>query len=234
MNNNSVKLTAVQREVLYGILLGDASLKTQTEGRTYSLHVAQTMEVRATTPDKSPYVHHLYDLYRSLVNPNTPPAILKSELGRRLGFTTLVQDSLRYYGQQFYRNATDEEKLLRKETGHKNQLLYVKIVPKDIHKHLTDRALAYWYMDDGALKGGQNQSRTGKNLNTQGFTEEEVVRLSDALLTVGIHATVNKDHRRKLTKTYYKLYIRARSDSEFTERIRPYVLPVFKYKLDAP
>lgn len=232
MNQNSSKLTAEQHEVLYGILLGDASLKTQTGGNLYALHIEQSMEARGKSPDKSPYVLHLYDMFHSWVNPNTPPAVITAEKGQKLAFTTLVQDSLRYYAHQFYRPATDEEKRLHEQTGSKNKLHYKKKVPDDIHKHLTDRTLAYWYMDDGALK---RPARAGKTLSTHGFTKAEVERLSAALLSIGIQANVNKETRKVhgAEKTYYKLYITTSSDPVFTEKIRPYVLSVFKYKLDA-
>lgn len=228
MTQNAPKLTAEQKEVLYGILLGDGSLKTQTVN-SYALHVEQSMVARERSPDKSLYVRHLYDIFRSLVNPETPPYVATAELGRKLCFTTLVQDCLLHYGRQFYRKTTDEEQRLHLLTGARNRRLNIKIVPKDIHKHLTDRALAYWYMDDGALKG---RNRYGKTLHTERFTKEEVELLSDALKSHGIEANLNKETRKDTGKTYYKLNITKKGDIEMTERIKPYMHPVFYYKLD--
>lgn len=36
-HKNTLKLTKIQREVLIGLLLGDGSMQTQNDGRTYRL-----------------------------------------------------------------------------------------------------------------------------------------------------------------------------------------------------
>ncbi len=46
-----LQLTAIQRDVLIGILLGNAHLETQNGGRTYRLKVEQSARHEA-------YVHH--------------------------------------------------------------------------------------------------------------------------------------------------------------------------------
>ncbi len=51
--------------------------------------------------------------------------------------------------------------------------LFIKDVPNNITKYLTPRAIAYWYMDDGALKwlGRSNAMR----ICTESFSEHGVV-----------------------------------------------------------
>ncbi len=49
------KLTTLQCEILVGILLGDASLQTESNGRTYRLRVLQSEEHKD-------YIFHLYDI----------------------------------------------------------------------------------------------------------------------------------------------------------------------------
>jgi hypothetical protein len=216
MNKKYPVLTLEQREVLIGTSLGDAHLKTQTGGNTFSLHIEQSIK-------KEAYVHHLYDLFSTLVNPQTPPVEQIKEKGVTLSFTTLAHPSLRYYGHLFYSSAilatTDSE-------GRPSK----KRVPKNIHKYLSDRALAYWYMDDGALKGS---NRSGKELHTEGFTLEDVQILRDALIYNGIETTVQKQNRvyQGVRRTCHKLYITAKGDSIFTEKIRPFIHPFFEYKM---
>jgi len=47
-----------------------------------------------------------------------------------------------------------------------------------VKEHLTDRALAYWYMDDGSIA---SKKRLGTVLHTQGFDLSEVKILCQEL-----------------------------------------------------
>ncbi len=49
---NTLKLTKEQREILIGVLLGDAHLETRDNGQTYRLKFAQSV-------DHQPYLDHL-------------------------------------------------------------------------------------------------------------------------------------------------------------------------------
>jgi len=55
-----VKITAHQRQVLVGVMLGDANLYTQNNGRTYQLRISQSDQHRD-------YVYHLYDIFQDFV-----------------------------------------------------------------------------------------------------------------------------------------------------------------------
>jgi hypothetical protein len=88
----NLKLTDEQREILIGIMLGDASLETQNNGQTYRLLVEQA------TKEHGPFVMHLYEKFKPLVL--TPP----KEKNTNLYFKTLSIGPLRYYGQIFYQN----------------------------------------------------------------------------------------------------------------------------------
>lgn len=217
---NLPKLTIQQREILVGKLLGDAHLETQTNGRTYRLLIEHTSK-------KKEYVDHLYEIYKPIVS--TPPKeadhyFTVNEVERHsesLRLKTLVHPGFRFYAQLFYKDG-------------------VKRIPKNIHKLLTPQVLAYWYMDDGSLKGPH---RSGKTLNTQGFTFNDVEILSEALKKCGIENTIqNKnikieekvgDEVKSYTKNYKVIYLTAKGDKVFTELIRPYVLDCFKDKLES-
>jgi hypothetical protein len=214
---NFPALTKEQREIIIGISLGDAHLKTQTNGKTYNLHIEQSKK-------KEAYVYHLYDQFSSFVNLDTSPLEQAKDKGVTLSFTTLVHPSLRYYGQLFCRPETSME------GGEADDTCSTKQVPKNIHKYLSDRALAYWYMDDGALKGS---NRSGKTLHTEGFTKQDVYILCAALNSKGIETRVNQQRRiyNGIKKTYYILYITAQGDPIFTNKIRKFIHPFFEYKL---
>ena len=49
-----LKLTESQKEVLIGILLGDATLETQNNGRTYRIKIEHSLKQKA-------YAEHLYE-----------------------------------------------------------------------------------------------------------------------------------------------------------------------------
>lgn len=151
------KLSREQHEVLVGILLGDANLQTESNGRTYRLRVSQAEQNRD-------YLFALYEIFKSLVA--TPPRLdsfLDSKTNkthRRWVFSTTQQRCLRFYGQQFYGGSK-------------------KKVPRMISKWLTPRGFAYWYMDDGSQKWKGRS--LGVRLCTGSFSPDETKRLAGVL-----------------------------------------------------
>ncbi len=92
-------LSKQQREILVGILLGDANLQTDNGGKTYRLRVLQSKQ------DKE-YLFHLYEVFKKFVK--TPPkeSIYFDKRTKRhykrWSFATTQQSCFRLYGQQFY------------------------------------------------------------------------------------------------------------------------------------
>ena len=194
-----LKLRAEQREILIGLLLGDAHLETQNQGRTYRLKIEQSEQHR-------PYLFHLYALFREWIL--TPPRRRLVKSSGRVSFNYCVQTvshgALRFYAQQFY-------------AGRR------KIVPKLIHRWLTPRALTYWFMDDGSLKGSQSK---GVIFNTQAFEKADVERLINAISeNFGLKAKKRKQ------KEGYQIYISGESFEEFSRLVEPFLLPEMAYKL---
>lgn len=149
-----LKLSQEQREVLIGLLLGDAHLETQNQGRTYRLKIEQSLKHRD-------YVQHLYEIFRPWVL--TPPQLKeKSSRGHtswNCWFQTVSHGAFRFYAHQFY-------------------IERQRRVPKLIHRWLTPRALSYWFMDDGSMKSSQSE---GVILNTQSYSISDIHRLVDVL-----------------------------------------------------
>lgn len=207
-----LKLTQEQREALLGILLGDGHLETKNGGRTYRLIIEQTRH-------NEPYIQHLYELFQPWVL--TPPKLKERNTGFHFFFRTISHPAFRFYGKLFYSNGK-------------------KVIPKHLHKYFSDRALAYWYMDDGARKG---KDRSGKRIHTEGFEESHVRQLCEALNLYGVETTVHRQRRRlwsadridsnstpREISWYYILYITAQGDRVFTEKVKPYIIPFFEYK----
>lgn len=149
------KISLEQHQVLVGILLGDANLQTESQGRTYRLRVTQSEE-------KKEYLFALYNIFKPFVT--TPPRLdsfldgRTTKTSKRWVFSTTQQRCFRFYGQQFYKSGK-------------------KQVPRKIAKWLTPRGLAYWYMDDEKWNGRSQAVR----ICTDGFSSHEVRRLADVL-----------------------------------------------------
>ncbi len=177
------KLTRLQHEVLVGILLGDASLQTESNGNTYRLRISQSEKHKD-------YVFHLYTIFANLTL--SPPIKYEFTDSRypskkyyRWSFSTKQDACFRFYGHQFYKN--------------KN-----KVVPKLIHRWLTPIAIAYWYMDDGAQKW--KGKSLGVRFCTDNFSYIEVTRLK----TIFIEKYTLKASLQKKGANY-KIYISSTS-----------------------
>lgn len=197
---SALKLDEIQCEVLTGILLGDGCLETQTKGQTFRLKIEQSAQHEA-------YVRHLYKIFETWVS--TPPRLrsVKASNGtisESWVFQTISHGAFRFYARQFY-------------SGSK------KHVPKLIHRWLTPRSLAYWFMDDGSMKSKQSK---GVIFNTQCFESAEVERLIDVLN----QQFVLKAKLRK-QKDGNQIYISGSSLEQFTQWIEPYLISEMRYKL---
>lgn len=196
-------LTDVQKEIIIGTMLGDATIPRKVGRPGKSIKFEQRINVYS-------YVHHLYEQFEPLVG--TGPRVRYKKDGKNsIWFRTYSHDSLLYYYNLFYVEDPSSKRV-------------VKTVPSNIHKLLTPRALAYWFMDDGTY----NYNRNTKNylFNTQGFTQSENKLLREALKTrFNIYANVHKDVNK------YRLYISASSSSTLLDLIDPYIHKTFRYKL---
>ena len=196
-----LKLTPEQKEVLIGLMLGDGHLETQNRGRTYRLKIEQSEKHRA-------YVQHLYRLFEAWVRTPPQPKVVRSRghVSRNWWFQTLSHGAFRFYAQQFYQDGR-------------------KHVPRLIHRWLTPRALAYWFMDDGSIKSGQSKAVL---FNTQGFERNEVQRLCEVLQEkFALEAKPRKQ------REGWQIYISGRSYETFRALIEPYLIPEMRYKLPA-
>lgn len=145
--------TSLQQDILFGTLLGDASLQTQNQGKTYRYKFLQSQKHKA-------YFDHVIDQLKPWMHKksrfNFERQIWENE--------TLAHSKWNIWNQIFY----------------KRQKTRKKRIPEDHHlkKYLTPRAFAYWFMDDGGLLASNSK---GLVLYTQAFLKEDVEKLAQYL-----------------------------------------------------
>jgi DNA-binding transcriptional regulator WhiA len=160
----TLKLSIIQREVLVGTLLGDASISKQ-KTKLYNVKLEQEFK-------NSDYIIHLYNIFKDWVG--TEPKIRfikgkdKFKEGQSIWFRTYRHSSFLFYYNIFYGG-------------------YNKRVPKNIKKLFTAVSLSYWFMDDGS------KARDSYNLNTQGFNFSDQKRLIKLLNSFDLDARIYRD-----------------------------------------
>lgn len=87
--NKKLKITKLQKEILIGLILGDAHLERSPNGLSYRLKIEQSK-------NKKDYIDHLYDLYKDWTN--LPPKNKRENLF----FQSKFSESLWFYGTTFY------------------------------------------------------------------------------------------------------------------------------------
>ena len=161
----SLTMTERQKQILDGMLLGDAHLERQRGAVSARLKIEHSLSQAA-------YVAWKYSEWRDWVR--TPPRerSRRNRLGTtsmNVGFTTLSHVEFQRFRERYYGDRR-------------------KVVPADLA--LTPLSLAVWFMDDGSRKSSQCR---GVYLNTQSFTRAEVDLLRFVILRdVGVDTSVRK------------------------------------------
>jgi len=206
-------LTQNQKDILFGTLLGDGNLQTGNQGRTWRYRALHKARHKA-------YLFHKYEILESLCK--SPPMygeVLDSrtnQVYRRHYFNTVTNSSLNFYANMFY-------------TYDRNLGKWVKDVPLNVQKFLTPKALAYFYMDDGALKWLKRSN--AMRICTESFSNEGVTRIQNALKNrYNIKTTLT---RKSLSdgSIGYRTAIPEESSATFREVIKPYLVDCMQYKV---
>lgn len=196
------KLSKIQHEVLVGTLLGDACLTPNKSKTKYKLSILQSLAHKE-------YVLHLYELFKEFVI--TPPKEyvftdkrFPGKVYTRWYFNTTFQTCFKVYGDQFYCNNK-------------------KIVPKRIYNWLTPRAIAYWYMDDGAQKW-KNRC-LGVRFCTDSFSKSQV----EVLISI-LERNYNLKCSTQKKQDNFRIYISSKSHTVLTKLIFHFIIPSMLYK----
>lgn len=206
-------LTQIQQDILFGTLLGDGNLQTETKGKTWRYRAIHKSEHKD-------YLLHKYENLKSLCKSEPIyETIYDSRTCKeyqRVYFNTVINSSLSLYADMFY-------------TFDKTNQTWVKDVPINLETSLTARALAYFYMDDGSLKweGHSNAMR----ISTESFSEEGVNRIKSAIENLYNVKITLLSKSLKAGKIGYITVIPEKSSSAFREIIKPYLVDCMKYKV---
>lgn len=117
--------------------------------------------------------------------------------------------------------------------GELREIFYIKrkkIIPFEIFDILVNPiSIAVWYMDDGNLDK-RDKYHFNSTLATYCFSFEECRVLCEVLhKNFNIKASVNQTKMRG--KIYPRLYIWSEGMNKFINTIKPYINPVFSYKI---
>lgn len=198
----SIKLPDEVKEILIGILLGDAHIVRRTSTANSRIVYAQTA---VTHKEYFDYVLSFF-LPFCVKHYKTQSRIVKDNRTKKtysaISFTTMQLPCFNEYRELFYE-------------------LNVKIVPANIYELLTPRGLAFWLMDDGSKHG------SGMHISVYGFTNTDLDKLMFTLqdklkLKCSIHYNRDKKPR---------IYIFKESMDILITLVKPYFIKEMVYKL---
>ena len=196
----TLELSEFQRQVLVGTLLGDGCLETRN-GRTYRLKIEHSVS-------QKDYVDWKYQVFKNftLSEPRIHKRMSYGLVRENYCFSTVSHGSLRFYGQQFYKNNK-------------------KVMPKIISKILTPLVLAVWFMDDGSIKSKQHKALV---IHSQSFNKQDLEKVIKVLETkYGIKSTL----RKRKDGSGFVLYLLSETVNRFIDLVKEHILPSMQYKL---
>ena len=190
-------------------------MQTFSGGRTWRYRALQAAKHKE-------YLFHKYDILKNLCGEGTTPKdgtpddVRTGKVYQRWYFNTLTHSSLNFYANMFYNKRGDS---------------WTKDVPsqQNLEKHLTPRALAYLYMDDGALKWLKHSN--AMRICTESFSVEGVNRLQTALTNLYGISTTTTDKKLSSGEIGKRLAISEKESANFRQIIQPYLVNCMKYKV---
>jgi hypothetical protein len=198
-------LTALQWETSIGLILGDASLQTQNGGKTYRLKFEWGNKQKL-------YVDYIFELFNEWVISPPHKKTRMSPNGNEViswGFQTISHKAFNPLAELFITNNK-------------------KTVPDLLIKnHLTPRGLAIWFNDDGGkLDYNKNSKNQSIVLNTQSFTDLEVLNMSQELSEkFSLNCEVRANKGKKV------IVIKSDCYPTFFKLVDPYIISEMRYKL---
>lgn len=198
-------LSRIQFEIAIGLMLGDASLQTQNKGKTYRM--------KFEWGDKNkPYLEHVYNLFDEwvLAQPHIKARVnANGNLVTNWGFQTISHEAFNILSELF---------LINNKKGISKEL---------IKNHLTNRGLAFWFMDDGGkLDYNKNSKNLSVVLNTHSFTKEDV-----EIMALELSNKFNLKCSTRRNKGKSVIVIDSSSFNTFNNLIKPYLISEMEYKL---
>jgi len=195
-----------QLDVIIGSLLGDARLECRSIGKRYP--ISARLRIHQSEKQKE-YVLWKYVQLQNFVL--TAP--------RRIKVWYDKKRNKEHYSWYFH------TKTLR-DLGPLYHYFYqnnVKILPEDIFRFFTPRAIAVWFMDDGS------NTKNSYTLNTHCFSVKDQMRIIEFLQErYNIIATLEKDRLK------FKIRIGRGGYQKFNRVIEPFIIPSMVHKICNP
>lgn len=197
------KLNDLQLQASVGLILGDASLNSQNNGKTYRMKFEWSNNIL-------PYVIHVHKLFGEWVisephkKERTSP---KGNIVINWGFQTISHEAFNGLASLAITNNI--------KSMSKNLIL----------NHLTGIGLAYWFMDDGG-KLDYNPDSKNKSivLNTHSFTHKQVEMMAEQLNDkFNLECETRSNQGKKI--------IVIRNYNIFITLAGPHIIDSMKYKL---
>lgn len=203
-NKKSLVLSKIQREIIVGILLGDSIIEFRENKPVYALKLEQKIEQKE-------YIENIYSYFSDWceMEPKTRN-VNGVEDKNYIWFRTYTHISFKFYYDIFYNFVSGKR---------------VKVVPKIIHRLLTARSLAHWFMDKGDFYSDNNKNKSYL-FNTQEFRLHE-----QKILVLALKNKFNLIVDIRKNKDKYRLCVTANSNLKFLEIVKPFILPSMLYKL---
>lgn len=194
------EITARQKSIIFGSLLGDACLKTSRGCPNAILSISHSDKQRE-------YIWWLYEELKTLCN-NEPKEYISK------GKYVTIEMKTRF----------------RKDLGEIKNKIYIpkKTVSSWWLDQIDDLSLAIWFMDDGTLSY-INKVKSIFSFATNSFSAEENYLLSSVLKSkFGIDSEVKPINRGNSLQ--YNLIISDNSFEKFNETVSPHIINCMKYK----
>ncbi|KAL3614177.1 Pentatricopeptide repeat-containing protein [Castilleja foliolosa] len=187
----SLKLSKEQREILIGLMLGGLRVKIDDEKKSYAIDFV----FRENFKIHSFLKRHIYNQFHEWLDSGDDGI-------DQFQFTTVSHSYFKFYADQFCPQGRPE-------------------IPKLIHRWLTPRVLAYWYMYGGY------RTLSGDILLKLRFSEEDVMRIAKTFKARSLNCRV----RRK--GAFFWMGFLGRDARAFWELTEPFVLADLKESLEA-
>jgi len=210
---NEKELTKRQEEIIYGSLLGDAC-------------GSDLLRLSFKHGDcQRGYIFWKFDELKNLCNKN----VLKA--GRSYSEKYNLDNVYWMFRTKYNSNIEKINKLYYK-SGKKE-------ISLEITNHLTPFSIAVWYMDDGCTNFRHYMRCLGKKATpimyfcTDSFSLESCKNLSICLgEKFNIKNRITNAKKLKDGTTPYNITIENKFIQKFVDLIEPYILPMFRYKID--
>ncbi|XP_051134821.1 pentatricopeptide repeat-containing protein At2g15820, chloroplastic [Andrographis paniculata] len=189
----SLKLGKEQREIIIGLLMGGLRIVIEEEKKSHAVHFV----FRENCEIHSSLKRHIYDEFHEWF---AFKLLVEDKIPSR--FSAIPHPCFKFYGDQFWPKG-------------------IPAVPNLIHRWLTPRVIAYWYM-----YGGYRTS-SGDILLKLKFSKDDVLRIAKTIKSKGLSCRVKKKG------TAFWMGFLGSDAMGLWELIEPYVLTDLKELLEA-